>query len=211
MNIPFVRLIALFVFLIQAGMAHASLCDACKDKFFIQNIGTCKICQASTSSGSFKLCKKCSDQLKQCEACQKALNAKADEPPGEAKPPVPPVDKTARPQRKPYPAHWGAPPRVQTKDLRPLPGGYGMGSSTIKGWIQKNLDQDAKAAEPNKDDKTDKSATAEEIQQVEKKIAEMEDLATRARFTEEGLKKHQEEIAALKERLKVLRGESKPK
>ena len=50
--------------------------------------------------------------------------------------------------RKAYPKHWGAPPRLQTKDLRPLPGGYGVGSSTLAGWIQKNLDQDAKNGVP---------------------------------------------------------------
>jgi len=115
------------------------------------------------------------------------------------------------PKIKPYPAHWGAPPRLQTKDLRPLPGGYGRGSSTLGAWIQKNLDQDAKAAQPGDAKKTQDAATAEEIQQVEKKIAEMEELGKRARFTEDGLKRHQEEMATLKERLKVLRGESKPK
>ncbi|MBO10240.1 MAG: hypothetical protein CMJ68_05710, partial [Planctomycetaceae bacterium] len=50
--------------------------------------------------------------------------------------------------RKPFPKHWGAPPRLQTKDLRPLPGGYGLGSSTLAGWIQKNLDNDAKNGVP---------------------------------------------------------------
>ncbi len=50
--------------------------------------------------------------------------------------------------RKPFPAHWGEPPRRQTKDLRPLPGGYGMGSSTLAAWIQENLDKDAKQPVP---------------------------------------------------------------
>ena len=26
---------------------------------------------------------------------------------------------------KPFPDHWGEPPALQTRDLRPLPGGYG--------------------------------------------------------------------------------------
>lgn len=56
--------------------------------------------------------------------------------------------KTAKvyksPNGKPYPAHWGAPPLRQTRDLRPLPGGYGRGSSTLGRWIQMNLDKDAK-------------------------------------------------------------------
>mgnify|MGYP001237092444 FL=1 len=48
------------------------------------------------------------------------------------------------PNGKPFPAHWGAPPAIQTRDLRPLPGGYGMGSGTLASWIQENLDRDAK-------------------------------------------------------------------
>lgn len=30
-----------------------------------------------------------------------------------------------------FPKHWGDPPRIQTRDLRPLPGGFGKGSSTL--------------------------------------------------------------------------------
>lgn len=41
-----------------------------------------------------------------------------------------------------FPAHWGDPPRIQTTDYRPLPGGYGFGSSTLASWIQRNLDSD---------------------------------------------------------------------
>ncbi len=48
------------------------------------------------------------------------------------------------PNGKPFPAHWGPPPRIQTRDLRPLPGGYGRGSGTLARWIQMNLDKDAK-------------------------------------------------------------------
>jgi hypothetical protein len=44
-----------------------------------------------------------------------------------------------------FPAHWGAPPQIQTMDYRPLPGGYGHGSSTLANWIQQNLDKDAAA------------------------------------------------------------------
>ena len=46
--------------------------------------------------------------------------------------------------KKKFPAHWGNPPKVQTEDLRPLPGGYGNGSSTLAKWISKNLEQDKK-------------------------------------------------------------------
>eukprot|EP00211_Chloroparvula_japonica_P020226 CAMPEP_0119133100 /NCGR_PEP_ID=MMETSP1310-20130426/12969_1 /TAXON_ID=464262 /ORGANISM="Genus nov. species nov., Strain RCC2339" /LENGTH=60 /DNA_ID=CAMNT_0007123775 /DNA_START=200 /DNA_END=382 /DNA_ORIENTATION=- len=44
--------------------------------------------------------------------------------------------------KKVYPAHWGEPPMIQTRDLTTLPGGYGMGSSTLKRWIQEHLDKD---------------------------------------------------------------------
>lgn len=47
------------------------------------------------------------------------------------------------PNGKAFPAHWGAPPKIQTRDLRPLPGGYGRGSGTLARWIQENLDRDA--------------------------------------------------------------------
>lgn len=45
-------------------------------------------------------------------------------------------------ERKAYPKHWGGPPMLETRDIRPLPGGYGQGSSTLAKWIQKNLDKD---------------------------------------------------------------------
>lgn len=57
----------------------------------------------------------------------------------------------AAPVKKEFPAHWGDPPSAQTRDLRPLPGGYGKGSGTLAKWIQKNLDQDAKSPNPHKD------------------------------------------------------------
>lgn len=41
-----------------------------------------------------------------------------------------------------YPEHWGQPPQIQTRDLVPLPGGYGRGSSTLAKWIEKNLAKD---------------------------------------------------------------------
>jgi len=44
-----------------------------------------------------------------------------------------------------YPAHWGEPPAIQTRDLRELPAGFGMGSGTLAAWIQQKIDEDAKA------------------------------------------------------------------
>ena len=199
MKTIFIPLLALFLLALPPS-TRAALCGECSGKNFIASIGQCKVCaDGMTTSGAFKLCKKCSAKLAQCEACQKDLKPKSDKPPAGETPPAKP---------KAYPEHWGAPPRIQTKDLRPLPGGYGMGSGTLAGWIQKNLDQDAKApAGPEKK----KPTKAEEISQIEKKIAEMEEFATRARFTPEGMKKHQDELAALRARLKELKGETKPK
>ena len=44
-----------------------------------------------------------------------------------------------------YPAHWGEPPAIQTRDIRELPAGFGQGSSTLAAWIQQKIDEDAKA------------------------------------------------------------------
>merc|ERR1719454_1297309 len=43
-----------------------------------------------------------------------------------------------------YPESRGEPPMIQTMDYRPLPGGYGHGSSTVAAWI---LEQMAKERE----------------------------------------------------------------
>ena len=57
--------------------------------------------------------------------------------------------KPMKPGRKQsFPAHWGSPPSMQTKDLRSLPGGYGMGSSTLAGWIKKNIENDKPRSKP---------------------------------------------------------------
>lgn len=45
-----------------------------------------------------------------------------------------------------FPAHWGPEPFIQTKDYRELPGGYGMGSSTLANWIRQNMEADAAKA-----------------------------------------------------------------
>ena len=42
------------------------------------------------------------------------------------------------PNGKPFPVSWGKPPEIQTKDYRPLPYGYGHGSSTLYHWIMEN-------------------------------------------------------------------------
>jgi hypothetical protein len=43
---------------------------------------------------------------------------------------------------KEFPAHWGAPPEIQTQDYVELPLGYGHGSSTLKYWINANVEKD---------------------------------------------------------------------
>jgi len=59
------------------------------------------------------------------------------------KPTVSPRDKpvinTPVPPKSRFPAHWGEPPKLQTRDLRPLPGGYGRGSGTLAKWIKENM------------------------------------------------------------------------
>lgn len=47
---------------------------------------------------------------------------------------------------KPFPAHWGERPKIETRDLVPLPDGYGRGSSTLAKWIAANLEKDKQAA-----------------------------------------------------------------
>ena len=46
------------------------------------------------------------------------------------------------PNGKPFPTAWGKPPEIQTKDYRPLPYGYGHGSSTLYNWIIKNKENE---------------------------------------------------------------------
>ncbi len=54
-----------------------------------------------------------------------------------------PKQATNEPAKPRFPAHWGKPPQIQTRDFVRLPGNYGRGSSTLKHWIQENLDRDA--------------------------------------------------------------------
>ena len=44
--------------------------------------------------------------------------------------------------KKTFPAHWGQPPQIQTQDYGDLPAGYGKGSSTLRNWINANLEKD---------------------------------------------------------------------
>jgi inhibitor of cysteine peptidase len=62
---------------LAAAPAAAELCPKCKGMMYIQNIGKCKACGGPTSSGAFKLCKKCSAKLGQCEHCRAPLKKAA--------------------------------------------------------------------------------------------------------------------------------------
>jgi len=48
-------------------------------------------------------------------------------------------------QRKPFPAHWGAPPNVAMKGqhgiVRDLPSGYGKGNGLLEKWVLEHLEQ----------------------------------------------------------------------
>ena len=50
-------------------------------------------------------------------------------------------------RRASFPEHWGNPPARQTRDLVPLPGSYGRGSSTLRAWVlEKMADDEERAA-----------------------------------------------------------------
>ena len=70
---------ALLFALVSPMIAMADLCPTCQDKMFTSDIGTCKECSKSTSSGAFRLCSPCSKKNQQCEACQAKLEKPADE------------------------------------------------------------------------------------------------------------------------------------
>jgi predicted secreted protein len=110
---------------------------------------------------------------------------------------------------KAFPTHWGAPPLRQTRDLRPLPGGYGAGSGTLARWIQENLNKDAANPGRGKGVAKPKPAPGNKqarIATLEKEIARMKDFARRANFTREGFQKHKAKLAALEKELAELKG-----
>jgi len=75
--------------------AVAELCEKCKNKVYTCDIGRCENCGGPTASGAFKLCRKCSALLGECQHCRAKL--KAVKPPKNAKPvPVKPAPKPAK-------------------------------------------------------------------------------------------------------------------
>ena len=83
----------LIVVLVTAGGALAELCDKCKDRMYIQSVGECTRCGGFTSSGAFKLCRKCSAKTGKCEHCLAPLAGSKPPAEGEAEKPEPkPID-----------------------------------------------------------------------------------------------------------------------
>jgi len=115
------------------------------------------------------------------------------------------------PNGKPYPAHWGAPPRLQTRDFRPLPGGYGNGSSTLAGWISRNMAKDAAAGrDPNVKppnvggNQPPAGANAAEIAKLQARIKQIKSFMARARLTKPARDRFLAEIAQLEKRIAEL-------
>jgi inhibitor of cysteine peptidase len=74
--LPSKLILGLAAIVLAGSAALAELCPKCRDKAYIQSIGTCAECGGATSSGAFKLCKKCSAKLGQCEHCRAPLLVK---------------------------------------------------------------------------------------------------------------------------------------
>ena len=61
------------ILLATASAANADLCEKCRNKAFIQAVGTCRLCGKTTSSKAFRICAACSKRLHQCEHCLASL------------------------------------------------------------------------------------------------------------------------------------------
>jgi len=48
-----------------------------------------------------------------------------------------------------FPPAWGPPPGTQTRDYRPLPAGYGHGSTTLHTWIDQRMKADMREGTVN--------------------------------------------------------------
>lgn len=46
------------------------------------------------------------------------------------------IEDNMKTSKKVYPPEYGPPPMMQTRDFRPLPFGYGHGSSTLARWLE---------------------------------------------------------------------------
>ena len=122
------------------------------------------------------------------------------------KPPVvrPPIKK---PVERKFPLHWGVPPRIQTADYRKLPGGYGSGSSTMAGWIQRNLDKDAAGGKPGSAINPNQT----QIDRLQARINQIKNFMARARLTKEASDRFKAEIAKLEKQIAALNKQSSTK
>lgn len=59
--------------LLAPAPARAEQCPDCRRLVHTKDIGDCKLCDGRTMSGQFPLCMNCSDRLRECERCRKAL------------------------------------------------------------------------------------------------------------------------------------------
>ena len=71
------------------------------------------------------------------------------------------------PKSKSFPLHWGTPPEVQADDKGPLPGGYGMGSSTLAQWIEANMAADDEAAQSDENLEEETSEASKDVESDE--------------------------------------------
>jgi len=58
---------------LMGATAWADLCPKCSKMAFTMDVGQCVECAGATGSGAFKLCRKCSAKLGQCEHCRAPL------------------------------------------------------------------------------------------------------------------------------------------
>ena len=132
----------------------------------------------------------------------------------------PPAQKP-RPKltHKPFPPHWGKPPLLQTKDMRPLPFGFGMGSSTLAAWIKEHVKKDkennVKPDRPNRPEPSPKIKAKIEAFQEKRKALDLvrrdlhenlkgkskEDVAELIREFKESQKEKHEELKAARKAL----------
>jgi hypothetical protein len=92
----------------------------------------------------------------------------------------PPAQKP-RPKltHKPFPPHWGKPPLLQTKDMRPLPFGFGIGSSTLAAWIKEHAKKDKEGGV--KPDRPKRPEPSPEVEAMTKELREKRKVLDSAR------------------------------
>jgi predicted secreted protein len=61
------------VLVLVGAAALGDLCAKCREMAFTMDVGECAECAGATGSRAFKLCKKCSAKLGQCEHCRALL------------------------------------------------------------------------------------------------------------------------------------------